>query len=551
MLPKIAVPKYVLPKHIFIGLTVGALVVLMWHQAALLYRNNGSHLDRFLNKQGPGEKSLAAVRYSPSPDLEFTPTNRQRLDRLESPDIWRLPDMFNEPSHKIVAATGEYESDENASLNESDAQNNDNGLLFYDTTKTRIKGPDGPVVRQPLLDQSIPGTEKIFLMIKTGQDVMWNRIPIHFLTTLTKFPSFAIYSDYPGSIAGHEVIDILATLPEEWHKFDEFEHYRLLKDLRRQNYYLKSGQVGAVLDLDSKEKKENKGWILDRFKNIPMLRHAWETDPTRDWYVFIDGDSYLNAENLVRHLSKYDPSQHVYMGHRVSAGKYAFAHGGSGVILSRHSMKYMFGTKEMSDKMISKYNKGITDLGDLAVCVMVVDEFDAKLVHVPGLTGQRPDSFAYERNDWCSPVLGFHHMGPHDIETFWEYEQAFAARYGSNTPILIADLYRDFAMPYMEETKHAWTNKNSRSQKRENVTSIEDCRKSCEDDRWCVQYTYTPAEELCLYSPLISLGEPSLSDKNVTSVWLMDRIQKINSDPCGRQTKNRSEGWALLPPSNT
>ena len=55
------------------------------------------------------------------------------------------------------------------------------------------------------------GSEKIKYLLKTGHSVLWERLPIHFITTLTRTPYYDVYSDAPFRLGNIEIID---SLPE-------------------------------------------------------------------------------------------------------------------------------------------------------------------------------------------------------------------------------------------------------------------------------------------------------------------------------------------------
>ncbi len=88
-----------------------------------------------------------------------------------------------------------------------------------------------------------------------------------------------IFSDLDDTYKGHEIIDVLATLPKSYHTFDQFKPYFEQKRLRD------SG------DADPDALRAINGWKLDKFKFLPQVEKAWEMRPNRDFYVFYETDT--------------------------------------------------------------------------------------------------------------------------------------------------------------------------------------------------------------------------------------------------------------------
>ena len=67
---------------------------------------------------------------------------------------------------------------------------------------------------------------------------------------------------------------------------------------------------------------QDKGWELDRMKNIPGLVAAWEKYPGKDWYFMVDDDTWVNLHHLAELLSPLNVSEPLYLGNRyVISGK--------------------------------------------------------------------------------------------------------------------------------------------------------------------------------------------------------------------------------------
>jgi hypothetical protein len=88
------------------------------------------------------------------------------------------------------------------------------------------------------------------------------------------------------------------------------------------------------------------GWDADRRKNIPAYVATWARFPGRDWYIMVDDDTWVDLPNLAALVAPLNASEPLYLGNpyvisgrgcaglRLEDGR-LFAHGGSGIILSR------------------------------------------------------------------------------------------------------------------------------------------------------------------------------------------------------------------------
>jgi hypothetical protein len=65
------------------------------------------------------------------------------------------------------------------------------------------------------------------------------------------------------------------------------------------------------------------------------LEKTWVLKPDMDWYVIIDADSYIFWPNTALWLGTMDPNLKFYFGSAVDVAGERFAHGGSGIVMSR------------------------------------------------------------------------------------------------------------------------------------------------------------------------------------------------------------------------
>ena len=105
-------------------------------------------------------------------------------------------------------------------------------------------------------------------------------------------------------------------------------------------YELQQGDqnISVLKSIRNPESHNLAAWTLDKYKNVHILKKTWALKPDMDWYIFIDADTYIFWPNLLLWLHTLDPTEKSYFGSAVSLSSDRFAHGGSGIILSKASM---------------------------------------------------------------------------------------------------------------------------------------------------------------------------------------------------------------------
>ncbi|KAK9464332.1 hypothetical protein V1512DRAFT_272942 [Lipomyces arxii] len=392
----------------------------------------------------------------------------------------------------------------------------------------------------------IPGAEDVVLMIKSGATVLWQRLPIHLATTLPQVPHFYIYSDAPDVIAGIPVIDILSHTSKKLRQSDDFRMYKQQEELLSEH---------SNIELYDSRAHIEGAWNLDKFKNIPMIAHAYNEHPTAKWYIFMDADSYILWPNMIRWLQKLNHKDKLYIG---SVAIYLknherFAHGGSGVIMSSGLLSQTFGKEPELAQQYEDYTKE-NCCGDHILAHAFLDR-DVAVISADGkVQGEPPESMWFNSGNWCHEVMTFHHLTVHGVERLYEFEKEFYY----NTPILYKDVYRKFVMPYLDpKGRKNWDNladtrqysadreKDTNNPTETAYESAENCAQKCDEWSSCLQYRYKPG--YCGISDSVRIGAKDTSD-NVpyTSAWLIERIRNLrNSKSCDEIGHGVEEGSAF------
>lgn len=443
--------------------------------------------------------------------------------RFESDETWRPPEMFPDTGH----------------VQRSMARRQYGQQALQKSVPSKAE-----YIKQDLPHDFATGTDRIFLMLKTGYTVQWDRVPMHLVTTLTKFPNFGIYSDAASSVAGYEVMDILADLPESVMADTQLELYKEQQRQRRDH-------IPPLRDGSSP--LNGHAWVMDKFKNMPILKHAWETSPDKDWYLMIDDDTSVFADNLGRWLKTLDPSKPYYLGSAVAGLKHIFAHGGSGIVLSRALMKMAFQAPDTDAWMEEYAQRALKECcGDYVLAAFLKEKLSIDLdINVSGnrFQGEAITKVACNSQNWCTELATFHHATPRDIELLWEYDR-MRGYYPSSTgdslvfspadgpslferpPITYADIYTDFVKPYLMPMRDHWNNNakeiqyswsldysngdatiedysNLAADSDKPYASVDNCRSSCLSNPDCLMFRHDSFQRYCGLSTSVALGIPA------------------------------------------
>ncbi|CAN6615628.1 hypothetical protein TRVA0_006S01684 [Trichomonascus vanleenenianus] len=427
----------------------------------------------------------------------------------------------------------------------------------------RIKVPEynhysskNDYLHQPIMADYGPtgGVPKVFFLIKTGGSELWSKLPIHIFTTLTKVKHFELYSDSPGSIAGHPVIDVFANMTEEFKKTaKDLEMYRLQKEVLHDQ---RSGY-------DYSETTLNEGWTMDKYKNIPVMVHAYLTAPEEvEWFFMMDADTYVMADTMERWLDKDVPfsgkDKAAYFGSPVLLGPNSFAHGGSGILVSRKALDETIG-KYVHDEakrkeFLAKYEKKTSETccGDAIFGNMLRDETNETLFVSAGAEyipagnkfGQGLANKPFQGNtiwdvdvtpdNWCTPLITFHHASVHDIEVLWEYERVGLGTYERRAQMTYGRLFMDFYEPYISHGRvKDWD--NNALNEREGIKTVDECQALCEKDEHCLSYRFVGEHSKCYVSDTMKLGKKS-----------HEKLEfKYDHGEAKRQNKDVVSGWNL------
>lgn len=367
--------------------------------------------------------------------------------------------------------------------------------LYPDPLRSEANSRESPGCRY---SATLRGKNTVAVVVKTGTTEVHEKLRAQLRTVLRCIKDVLIVSDLEGELDGSVVHDVLADItPSVLSSHADFELYR--KQQRLQKLGMDLEQIGRRLQTD--EKSSSAAWILDKYKFLPMLIKAWHLRPGKDWYVFIEADTYLIWPSLLIMLSQLDPAKELYIGSQECYNTTNFAYGGSGTIISHVAMRKIVEDHDLALGWIERVESECC--GDYVLGRALL-ELQLPIVDVwPLLSSGTPFTLPYGPATWCQSVVAMHHMTPDDVDAMWAFERQHHERH--HGPILYKDVYNYFIEGELPDVRIDWDNRcpghtfditNFEAQLA--GTSQGACGEACIVTPDCFQYLYR-ANECRLY----------------------------------------------------
>jgi hypothetical protein len=297
-----------------------------------------------------------------------------------------------------------------------------------------------------------------------------------------------------------------------------------------------------------------------------MIEAAYELQPDKEWYVFLEADTYLSWANLNRWLSTLDPKEPLYLGNSIQKSDKRlpkfFAHGGSGFVLSGSLAKKV--TVE-NEGMTARLEHRMKDwwAGDFMVADALYDELGIYVSDVfPMFNDLHTKEIGFKAENWCSPVITLHHMQAADFKEMHSLEESLGF-----SRLLMRDVYGTTypdGLPFYHED---WDNisdgrqatlrlnplgadSNGNQSSTDPNENFGTCKRACKQNERCFQFfhrkttMYNPRrgtvnQHQCVLSNTFRLGHASPAQgfgtnggepgtaRSWTSGWLSDRIARF------------------------
>jgi hypothetical protein len=360
---------------------------------------------------------------------------------------------------------------------------------------------------------------RVQVVLKIGSTEPANRVDTHLTTVTSCISNLIVVSDHESEINGHHVHDILATLPDSfWGNSPDFKAYSALQ----------RGELETV--------GGSQGWTLDKYKFLPMVERAYEMNPTAQWFVFIESDTYVVWDNVFRLLDQFDPSVPLYFG-SPTPGKDGsfFAYGGAGFVLSTAAVQRLVARMGESNGVYSQpslsqrykwlINKDCC--GD-SILGWALYQSGVKLSGMWPMFNPHPvHGVPFNEHHWCQPVISMHKLSLEDMTGLarWENQR------DRKLPLLYADLFEYTKLGTLDY-KTDWDNGDwggwQEPPESPAHSSVEACAKACHEHPQCFSYTYVHSGH-CVFVPSMRLGaqKPATKDTTLSAGWDLEKIKQF------------------------
>ncbi|KAJ5287909.1 hypothetical protein N7478_003595 [Penicillium angulare] len=355
---------------------------------------------------------------------------------------------------------------------------------------------------------------RVQIVLKTGITESSERVDASMNGVTRCVTNLLVVSDRATELHGHRVHDVLADLAPFAEQINSTD-YKLYLDMQRGDTTFD----GA------------KGWMLDRFKFLPMIERAKAVNPTAEWFVFIETDTYFFWDNLFRLLDQFDPSVPLYFGSPspgfgLEDGKRVwFGYGGSGFVLSKAAVDKLTARKigsygEYLDPSLSERYMEVVDrdcCGD-SVLGFALYQSGVRLSGMWPMFNAHPlHGIPFGGDQWCQPVISLHKSLFSDMLGLAKWE----SQRDKTDPVLYSDLSDYLQLGDLTE-KEDWDNGDWGGIEQHDTPaqeSLDACRQACHDDDSCLSYTWV-SEGKCIFMHTIRLGgKKIISSNKLTAGW--------------------------------
>ncbi|KAK5117216.1 hypothetical protein LTR85_008984 [Meristemomyces frigidus] len=385
-----------------------------------------------------------------------------------------------------------------------------------------------------------PGADNVLVMLKTGATELYQKLPTHFVTTFTCVPHFMIFSDLAQNFADYPIHDAIAPVSKHFREHHEdFELYRKLQQ------YQAEGQ-------DMSKLKGDGGWNLDKWKFLPMLHQAFESAGDNiEWFILMEADTSVSWTNLLQWLKTMDHTKPYYLGAQNVIGDTTFAHGGSGVVMSRKAADLLVQNRRRIGKV--GYDEMWEERTSTSCCG---DEIIARAfmeVNVPLtpawplIQGETVSSVDWKEEHWCTPAVTWHHVQPIEVDAMFQFQSDWVDDHGWDTPYLFRDVFAHFIERHITVNRTSWNNLSQDKRfvssalsatddtlgfdklqpfEQKAVESQDACAEACMQHEECVQWMFSPGR--CYIGEVVRFGrsdEREVLDEHWTSGWVHERIE--------------------------
>jgi hypothetical protein len=294
-------------------------------------------------------------------------------------------------------------------------------------TKSASKIPHQPQQTRPGGHGELQSSD-VLLIMKTGGTSMYHRLLVHLVTSLSPErvhpDNVVIYSDYTETIGNFTTIDILTNMTEATKSHPDFDVYHAVPQYEANNVYIERANI------EGDHEGPVGGWVIDKYKFLPLMDHAGKNWPHARWYVFVEDDAYIFLPNVLGYLSSFDWKEPHYLGSSAFIANVTFAHGGSGFALSRGAWEMSFGKNPRLVDDFAEYTRR-HGCGD-HILGRALSEYGVRFGEnggdekfTWGFNAVVHWKFGFRSENWCTPLLSWHKAHSRDIARYYELEKSW------------------------------------------------------------------------------------------------------------------------------
>ena len=462
------------------------------------------------------------------------------------------------------------------------------------TLRWRKPQDTSPLASTPPLPGPLPKTtgpgctnvadvRNIAISVKTGATESMDKLPTQLMTSLRCVPDPMLFSDLDQTLGDYQIHDVLSRFsPGAMEGNSDFDIYHRQKELVAQG---RENQLKSLVSLpnpvdDWHAPGSNAAWALDKYKFLHMVERAWELQPDRDWYVFIEADAYLSLSNLVRWLGTLNPKKKLYFGKPVRMWEHRsplyFGYGGSGVVLSGAAVRE-FAVEHKGLANSFDYRVRGWWFGDFVLADALDEVLHLRITNAyPSLNSDEPATIPFGESIWCQPAVTLHHMDLKQFNEMYQYEKS-----RNFSELLFRDVYNASYIVGLPFKRDNWDNLSDKQEFALEVVSNDPdkingkwspeelvdphryfpaCEHACIQNERCFQFSFVETivenddgkpetQTKCHLSKAFRLGEEhpmeigvnqKESGKSWTSGWRSDRIAKWVAE---HQDCRTHDGW--------
>lgn len=383
-----------------------------------------------------------------------------------------------------------------------------------------------PKAQNSLLCDLFPDPGNIAIAVKTGATEPEDKLLPILRTSLSCAQNVMLLSDVEDAQGRYPTHDVLSFFsPDIIEQNNEFELYRQIRSLKASGLDEELDRLRNAPIPESANLPPGKGagWVLDKYKFLHLVDAAHHLKPDKQWYVFLEVDTYLSWPNLLRWLPSLDANAALFLGNAIEknadSGAPFFAQGGSGFVLSGDVVKGL-ASQKLPSKWDSRAHKW--NAGDFLFADFVHQELGLSVTNAwPAFNEHNTTGIAYTQSTWCDPVITLHHVAGTAFDTLFGYEKHKRFSQFLRSDAFYTGFSTDFTFP---TARQDWDNF---SEAREHRVELEDqphahanvttCQLACEAIDDCFQFLFrnttmstsdTGGMHECILSSAFRLGQP-------------------------------------------